>query len=109
MSASLRSGDVRRRAIGGRQALDDLVEQLLDAAPVGRRNEHHRRDAQRMILASHRFHPGTVHLVDRRDHRAASLANQRDRLAVAGAQAGPSVEHEDYEVGQRDRAAALLR
>ncbi len=110
-TADEREPEIGRRrglSLGRGQALDDLVEQLLDAASVGRRDEHHRRDAQRMILAGHRFHPGAVHLVDRRDHRAPGLANQRDRLAVARAKAGPPVEHEDHDVGQRDRAQRPL-
>ena len=52
--------------------------------------------------------PGAIHLVDRRDHRASGLANQRDRLAVAGSEAGPPIEHEDHDVGQRDGVQGAL-
>ena len=61
-----------------------------------------------MIFASHRFHPGAVHLVDRRHHRASSLANERDGLAIAGTQSGAAVEHEYHDVGQSDRTQRSL-
>ena len=92
------------------QALDDQVEQVAGAEPLGGRDRQRVAEAEPVELGRQaRSGAGVVDLVGGHDHRHAAAAQLARQLGVAGPQAGAGVHHEHGQVGVGQRGAGLAR
>ena len=89
--------------------LDDRVEQIADARPVLGGDRDHGIETQRVELDEAGLRLAIVGLVHRDHDRPSALPHGRGDFLVAGHEPVPAVEHEDDEIGRRDRAMSLLQ
>ena len=83
-------------------------EELGHPAPVLRRDVDERGEAETIEVRPRALLPGAVDLVHGHEHRVLAAAQYARDLLVERRQAGPPVDHEDYEVGLLDGRHDLI-
>ena len=90
------------------EVVDDLVEQVAGAVPVQAGDRDRVAEPELVQLERERLLLRIVDLVRDHEHRLLRLAEDLRDLLVARRDAGLRVEHEEDDVGLRDRLARLV-
>src|SRR6185503_8954414 len=92
----------------GRQATPDLVEQLVDAVAMLRRDFEHRFDPEPVEFVDARTRGLVVGLVDRQKHRYVELADPSSDLFVARYDSFAAIDEHDDNVRRLESPKSLF-